>query len=84
MDGDDGSKSALDTTDRDDVLVLGPGQALQHFFCLGRGQATHDGILLAIEAEMGLEESVHEADPSWTKWTVIEESFRAAVLRRRR
>ena len=31
MDGDDGSKTALRTPNRDDVLVFGPGQPLQHF-----------------------------------------------------
>jgi hypothetical protein len=31
MDGDDGSKAALRTPNRDDVLVFRPRQPLQHF-----------------------------------------------------
>jgi hypothetical protein len=48
MDGDDGSKAALRTPNRDDVLVFRPRQPLQDFTGLGRGQATHDEILWAI------------------------------------
>jgi hypothetical protein len=43
--GDDGSKTALRTSNRDDVLMFGPGQTLQPFVSLCRGQATHDEIL---------------------------------------
>jgi hypothetical protein len=51
MDGDDRSKTALRTPNRDDVLVFGPGQTLQHFARLGRGQGAHDEILWATGSE---------------------------------
>jgi hypothetical protein len=55
MDCDDGSKTALRTPNRDDVLVFGPGQTLQHVAWLGRGLVTHDEILWVIVCEMGTE-----------------------------
>lgn len=54
MDGDDRSKTALGAPNRDDVLVFGTGQTLRGVACIGRGQATHDEILLAIRGRAAL------------------------------
>ncbi len=51
MDRDDGSKTALRTPNRNDVLVFGPGQTLEHFVWFGAGQPTHDEIIWAIEPQ---------------------------------
>ena len=53
MDGDDGSKSAPRSPNRDDVLVFGTRQtlqSLQSFVRLGRAHVPHTEILWAIEA----------------------------------
>ena len=50
MDSDDGTKAALRTTNREDILVFRPGQSLQYFVRFGRGKATHDKILWAIQS----------------------------------
>lgn len=50
MHGDDGSKTALRTSNGDDVFVFGPGQTLEHVVCLSYAQDVHVEILWAMES----------------------------------